>query len=71
MTKQVPTAAVLPNLARYLAGEDVKLADWETINEHLHYEWTRTGCACNGPVFDAPWSTASTSYTVTNSTTLT
>lgn len=69
MTKQVPTTAALPKLAKYLAGEDVELADWKAINEALHYEWARTGCVCAGPVFDAPWETASTTYVTANSAT--
>ena len=67
MAKTIPSTVVLPVLDNFRPGQDVLLAEWETLAEHLHYEYARNGTRMPGMMFDQPWTTTSTSYTTTNS----
>lgn len=54
------------NLSQFLAGRFIDAADWEKLRERMHAHWSRTGAVVEGPLFDPPWKTTSTTLTVTN-----
>lgn len=63
MSKTVPSTPTLPNLAKYMPGEDITIADWQTLIEAMHYHYAHLGSQIPGMVFDTPWNTTSTTYT--------
>lgn len=66
MTKTVPTSWTDPDLSLYKLFERVTHDDWQQLIEQQHYLWSRSGQHWGGRIWNPPWQTTDTSYTVTD-----